>query len=148
MDASLLLLPWYGFEKADGARMQDTYERLRQQLATDNGLLYRYPSDKSEGAFAMCSFWEAEFLALGGGTLDAAKKLFEHLLSFQNDLGLYAEEIDPKTGAALGNFPQAFTHVGVISAAITIEDRARGAKPLAHRPEKSSASGPTPKATA
>lgn len=147
-DASLLLLSWYGFEKADGPRMQGTHRRIRRQLAANNGLLYRSLSDKSEGAFTMCSFWEAEFLALGGGTLDAAKKLFEHLLSFQNDLGLYAEEIDPDTGSGLGNFPQAFTHVGVISAALSLEDRARGAETLPHRPEKATAPGAEQEKTA
>jgi GH15 family glucan-1,4-alpha-glucosidase len=138
LDACLLQLSWYGFEKADSSRMQDTHARIREQLSTSNGLLYRYRTDQSEGTFVLCSFWEAEFLALGGGSLDEAKKLFEHLLSFQNELGLYAEEIDPKTGAALGNFPQAFTHVGVISAALAIEDREQGTKTLPHRPETAS----------
>lgn len=147
-DASLLLFPWYGFEKADSHRMKGTYARVRQQLDAGNKLIYRYRSDKSEGAFAMCSFWEAEFLALGGGTLDNSKKLFEHLLSFQNDLGLYAEEIEPETGAALGNFPQAFTHVGVISAALSLKDRARGTESLPHRPEKAAANGVSQEAVA
>ncbi|HEY1802645.1 MAG TPA: glycoside hydrolase family 15 protein [Terriglobales bacterium] len=148
MDASLLLLSWYGFEKPDGERMQDTYARVRQELAVDDGLLYRYRCDKSEGAFAMCSFWEAEFLALGGGTFKAATDLFERLLSFRNDLGLYAEEIDPDTGAALGNFPQAFTHVGVISAALSLAHREEGTQALPHRPEKASPHGAVQEAKA
>lgn len=141
LDSSLLLFSWYGFEKSDSQRMQNTYARLRDQLDAGNGLLYRYRKDHSEGAFALCSFWEVEFLALGGGTQQAAEGLFEHLLSFQNDLGLYAEEIDPVNGNALGNFPQAFTHVGVIGAALSIADRAKGSQSLPHRQEKASHNG-------
>src|SRR5205814_4663901 len=76
-----------------------------------------------EGAFAMCSFWAAEFLARGGGTLAAAHQAFRQTLAHANDLGLFAEEIDPKTGDALGNFPQAFTHVGLINAALSLAER-------------------------
>ena len=89
----------------------------------------------------MCSFWEVEFLALGGGSLQQAEDLFNRILTFQNDLGLFGEEIDPRTGDALGNFPQAFTHVGVIGAALSLEDRARGMKTLPHRHEKASTRG-------
>jgi GH15 family glucan-1,4-alpha-glucosidase len=148
LDASLLLFAWYGFEKSDSPKMQSTYARLRDQLDAGNGLLYRYRKDHSEGAFALCCFWEVEFLALGGGTQQAAENLFEHLLSFQNDLGLYAEEIDPANGNALGNFPQAFTHVGVISAALSIEDRAKGTQSLPHRQEKASPHGAVQEANA
>jgi GH15 family glucan-1,4-alpha-glucosidase len=148
MDASLLLFAWYGFEKSDSPKMQSTYAHLRDQLNAGNGLLYRYRQEHSEGAFALCSFWEVEFLALGGGMQQAAENLFEHLLSFQNDLGLYAEEIDPANGNALGNFPQAFTHVGVISAALSIEDRAKGTQSLPHREEKAPPNGTVQEATA
>ena len=65
------------------------------------------------------------FLAAGGGTLREAQQIFELMLGYANDVGLYAEEIDPETGAALGNFPQAYTHVGLISAALTLRDRAQ-----------------------
>jgi GH15 family glucan-1,4-alpha-glucosidase len=81
----------------------------------------------------MCSFWAAEYLALGGGSLDEARQLFDRLLKYKNDLGLYGEEIDADTGAALGNFPQAFTHVGLISAALSIQQREKGERPLPHR---------------
>jgi GH15 family glucan-1,4-alpha-glucosidase len=148
MDASLLLFAWYGFEKSDNLRMQTTYARIRDQLDAGNGLLYRYRNDHSEGAFALCSFWEVEFLALGGGTQQAAENLFHHLLSFQNELGLYAEEIDPANGNALGNFPQAFTHVGVIGAALSIADRAKGTQSLPHRQEKASSHGTAQEASA
>jgi GH15 family glucan-1,4-alpha-glucosidase len=87
--------------------------------------MYRYEQsfDGGEGAFAMCCFWIAEFLARGGGSLEAARDAFAHTLGYANDLGLFAEEIDPKTGDALGNFPQAFTHVGLINAALSLAER-------------------------
>jgi GH15 family glucan-1,4-alpha-glucosidase len=128
-------MSWYGFEKADSARMQGTHRAIRERLATPEGLLYRYETKTHEGTFAICSFWEAEFLALGGGTLAEAKEKFERLVRFRNDLGLYGEEIDAATGAALGNFPQAFTHVGLISAALSILQREKGEQQLAHRSE-------------
>ena len=74
----------------------------------------------------MCCFWIAEFLARGGGSLEEAHDAFAQTLAYANDLGLFAEEIDPKTGDALGNFPQAFTHVGLINAALSLAERARG----------------------
>lgn len=134
LDASLLLFSWYGFEEAGSPRMRGTYRAIRQQLGTPEGLLYRYKRDDPEGAFVLCSFWEAEYLALGGGTLHEAQQLFGHLIKYGNDLGLYAEEIDPSSGAALGNFPQAFTHVGLISSALSIRQREKGEEQLAHRP--------------
>jgi GH15 family glucan-1,4-alpha-glucosidase len=134
MDASLLLLSWYGFERADSTRMKSTYARLRRELRAGNDLIYRYKMDPPEGAFAICSFWESEYLALGGASLDEAQRFFRDLLIYQNDLGLYGEEVDPATGNALGNFPQAFTHVGLISAALSLRERAEGSHQLAHRP--------------
>lgn len=135
LDASLLLLSYYGFEDARSDRMQSTYRAIRKQLGAGE-LVYRYDSDHSEGAFAMCSFWEVEFLALGGGSLEQADGLYRRLIQYGNDVGLFAEEIDPNSGDALGNFPQAFTHVGLISAALAIKERQRGEKQLPHR-EKS-----------
>jgi GH15 family glucan-1,4-alpha-glucosidase len=134
LDASLLLLSWYGFEKAGSSRMQTTHRAILESLATD-GLLYRYRTEPAEGTFAICSFWEAEYLALGGGSLEQAQALFRRLLNYRNDLGLYGEEIDPRTGAALGNFPQGFTHVGLISAALSIAQLEKGEPQLAHREE-------------
>ena len=134
LDASLLLLSWYGFEKAGSPRMQTTHRAIMERLATD-GLLYRYRTEPAEGAFAICSFWEAEYLALGGGSLEQAHALFRRLLNYLNDLGLYGEEIDPRTGAGLGNFPQGFTHVGLISAALSIAQLEKGEPQLAHREE-------------
>jgi GH15 family glucan-1,4-alpha-glucosidase len=131
LDAALLLISWYGFEDAGSARMRATYHRIRERLGARDGLLYRYRSDDSpgEGAFGICSFWGAEALALGAGSADEARDTFERLCGFANDVGLFAEEIDPETGEAVGNFPQAFTHVGLINAALSLEQRLGGAQP-------------------
>ncbi len=126
MDATLLRLAWYGFEHADSARMKSTYNHVEAKLRPRDSLLYRYPRNPAEGAFGVCGFWGVEHLALGGGTLQQAHQSFRHLLEYQNDLGLFAEEIDPENGAALGNIPQAFTHVGLISAALTLAEQERG----------------------
>jgi GH15 family glucan-1,4-alpha-glucosidase len=143
VDSTLLLLSWYGFEEAASPRMRRTYEAIRQRLGTPDGLLFRYQGEKPEGTFAICSFWEAEYLALGGGSLDEARQLFQHLMKYRNDLGLYGEEIDATTGSALGNFPQAFTHVGLISAALSIRQREKGEQQLAHRPPAAVKQGPS-----
>ena len=90
-------------------------------------------SEPPEGAFGICSFWEAEYLALGGGTLEHARTAFEQLLTHANEVGLYSEEIDPHSGDALGNFPQAFTHIGLINAALSLHQRERGLRQLGHR---------------
>jgi len=126
VDATLLRIPWYGFEEAGSSRMKSTYRRVRERLSTDRGLMFRYESDPREGAFGICGFWEVEYLALGGGTLKEAHQQIDSLLKFGNDLGLFAEEVDPASGCALGNFPQAFTHIGLISAALTLEEKERG----------------------
>ncbi len=126
MDATLLRLAWYGFEHADSERMTGTYKRICQQLSPADSLLYRYRREPPEGAFGVCGFWGVEHLALCERTLDQAHKAFKHLLTYQNDVGLYAEEVDPQTGNALGNFPQAFTHIGLISAALTLAEQERG----------------------
>lgn len=124
VDASLLLIPWYGFEPADSDRMQRTYARIRADLGANGGLLYRYKRQPPEGAFGICSFWAAEYLALGGGTLAQAAQQFGDALRCQNDVGLFSEEISPDSGDALGNFPQAFTHLGLIGAALTLQQAA------------------------
>jgi GH15 family glucan-1,4-alpha-glucosidase len=126
LDATLLRLAWCGFENADSTRMRSTYERVRESLGANHSLLFRYRREPPEGAFGVCGFWGVEYLALGGGTLEQAHLAFRELLKYQNDLGLFAEEVDPKTGEALGNFPQAFTHVGLISAALTLAEQERG----------------------
>src|SRR5207248_6693073 len=122
----LLLLPWYGYCNAAGPRMQGTWRRIRQTLSRGKGLFGRYVGKltRGEGAFGLCSFWAVEFLADGGGSLSEAEEIFEMMLGHANEVGLYGEEIDPSTGEALGNFPQAYTHVGLINAALTLRDRA------------------------
>ncbi|HWR17677.1 MAG TPA: glycoside hydrolase family 15 protein [Terriglobales bacterium] len=135
VDAALLLMSYYGFESADSSRMQATYRAIRNDLRSGDHLLYRYASGPTEGAFGICSFWETDFLALGGGSLHEAQNLMDDLLKYQNDVGLYAEEIDPRSGEPLGNFPQAFTHIGLISAALSLNERVKGARQLAHRKE-------------
>ena len=131
VDAALLLLSRHGYAGAESARMRSTYRRIRQTLGAD-GLLYRYLGDDDglpgrEGAFGICSFWAVSYLAQAGAH-DEAAAAFEHVLGYANDLGLFAEEIDPSTGAALGNFPQAFTHVGLIDAALQLAHE-RGTHP-------------------
>ncbi len=146
LDSSMLLLSWYGFEKPDSLRMLSTYRAIRNKLGTRDGLLYRYEAQPQEGTFAICSFWEAEYLALGGGTAQAADHLLRNLLTYRNDLGLYGEEIEDGTGHALGNFPQAYTHVGLIGAALSLSQRQKGEQQLAHRPESATAQQPHPTA--
>ncbi|MDE3056394.1 MAG: glycoside hydrolase family 15 protein [Bacteroidota bacterium] len=127
-DASLLLLGYVGFTKPGNHRMQNTYRFVRATLL-QNGLLRRYPPQRdglkgNEGTFGLCSLWEAQYL-VREKKLQAATKTFRHFLSFGNDVGLFAEEIQPKTGEALGNFPQAFTHLGIIDVALSLENRER-----------------------
>jgi GH15 family glucan-1,4-alpha-glucosidase len=126
MDATVLLFPYHGFESASSKRMQETYARIRERLVPRRGLVYRYEQskDRHEGAFAVCSFWEVDFLARGGKAAEA-HEVFEAALRYANDVDLFAEEIEPDTGEALGNFPQAFTHLGVINAALALCDRAQ-----------------------
>lgn len=122
VDAALLLVGLHGYASFDGSRMRGTLARVRERLGA-NGLLFRNRDEDGlrgrKGAFGICSFWAVEALALSGEK-DEARDTFERLLARANDVGLYAEEIDPVTGAALGNFPQAFTHVGLINAALTL----------------------------
>ncbi|MDP9373951.1 MAG: glycoside hydrolase family 15 protein [Chloroflexota bacterium] len=135
LDASLLTLPLYGYIAAGHPRMRATCERIRERLGRDS-LVYRYETGTDdglpagEGAFGICGFWAVECLARMGD-VEGATRAFERLLGYANDVGLFAEEIDPDTGAALGNFPQAFTHIGLINAALTLaecsDERPRGA---------------------
>jgi GH15 family glucan-1,4-alpha-glucosidase len=122
VDASLLLLALNGYADPAGLRMRNTYRRIRERLGIDD-LLYRYLSHDGlppgEGTFGICSFWAVECLARRGDA-DEAARTFTRLLSYANDVGLFSEEIDPETKSALGNFPQAFTHVGLINAALAL----------------------------
>ena len=124
-DASLLLLARYGYREPGHPRMEATYRYIAKALC-DNGLIHRYRDDTGydgfaapENAFAPCNFWAAEYLA-NAGHHDEAQKLFEKLCKLANDVGLFAEEIGTRTGKPVGNFPQAFTHVSLISAATAL----------------------------
>jgi GH15 family glucan-1,4-alpha-glucosidase len=123
-DASLLLLPTLGIIDARDPRFVSTIDAYETQLV-DRGLMLRYRNDDDFGqttsAFAICSFWWAEALALAG-RLDQAMRVFERVVSHANQVGLFSEDIEPNTGALLGNFPQAYTHVGLIHAAMTISE--------------------------
>ena len=136
VDASLLQLARHGYADPRSPRMRSTQEVIRTRLGR-NGLLYRYVAENDglppgEGAFGICSFWAVSARAMSGD-IDGATALFEQILRYSNDVGLFAEEIDPESGAALGNFPQAFTHVGLIDAALQLDSaRQRVTEPVEH----------------
>jgi GH15 family glucan-1,4-alpha-glucosidase len=121
-DASNLLLPTLGLLEAKDPRFVSTVRAYERLLVHDGWMLrYVHPDDFGEttSAFSICSFWWAEALALMG-ELDEAVALFQRLLRSANGVGLFSEDVDPKSGRLLGNFPQAYTHVGLIHAAMTI----------------------------
>jgi GH15 family glucan-1,4-alpha-glucosidase len=123
VDASLLLMLRYGFHPPTHPRARSTFALVERRLSA-GPLLYRYRDfddgiDEEEGAFGTCGFWAVEVLAQQG-EWQAATERFERLLAFGNDVGLFPEEIDPDTGTPLGNFPQAFTHVGLLDAALAL----------------------------
>jgi GH15 family glucan-1,4-alpha-glucosidase len=115
-------MPWYGFLPFNSERMRMTYERIKSDLNASNGLLFRN-RDQDEGVFLLCSLWSVEYLARGGGSLKEAKDLFEHILTYVNDVGLLSEEADPATGDLLGNFPLTFSHLGLINAILALDWR-------------------------
>jgi GH15 family glucan-1,4-alpha-glucosidase len=124
-DAALLILPVLAFE-SDPSKLTGTIATIRQELAAGDGLLYRYLPESDdlngrEGAFLPCSFWLVQALARTGQRNEATQ-LFENLLSMANDVGLFAEEMDPLSKESLGNFPQAFTHATLIQAALSLAD--------------------------
>lgn len=125
-DASLLLLSWYGFEDARAHRMRSTAQAIVERLSPGPGLLYRYEQSRvdGEGAFLICSFWLAELLARGAGSLPSARALFDVAVRYASPLGLMSEEVEPQSGEALGNYPQAFSHIGLVGAALAFEERA------------------------
>jgi GH15 family glucan-1,4-alpha-glucosidase len=131
LDAAQLLMPILGFLPADDERMRSTIEAIAREL-TEDGLVLRYRNEEGlnadglegeEGTFVICSFWLVSCLAKAG-EIDRAEALFDQLAGYANDLGLIAEEIDTANGEQLGNFPQAFSHIGLINAAYEI-DQAR-----------------------
>ncbi|MFN8556432.1 MAG: glycoside hydrolase family 15 protein [Dehalococcoidia bacterium] len=151
LDASALAIPRIGFLPATDPRVQSTIDRIRQDL-THDGLVYRYRNPDglpgSEAAFAMCSFWLVDALALAG-RLDEARELFDRLLLYANDVGLLSEEIDAERHELLGNFPQGFTHLALIGAAVNLakamkhgaEDRSENEAERADRAGPAAAEG-------
>jgi GH15 family glucan-1,4-alpha-glucosidase len=143
LDASNLLIPIVGFLPPRDPRVLGTIDATLREL-TENGLVHRYRTEETpdgvgggEGAFGICTFWLSDALSLAG-RVEEAREIYEGMLGRANDLGLFPEEIDSRTGRFLGNYPQAFTHVGLISGAgylgRAIADRERamrdGASPL------------------
>jgi len=114
LDASVLLLPLIGFLPADDERMRATVDAVERELGSAGSLVRRWPSDPS--GFLICTYWLVECLVMAGQP-DRARSWFQRATSHANDLGLLAEEADPRTGELLGNYPQAFSHVGLINAA-------------------------------
>jgi GH15 family glucan-1,4-alpha-glucosidase len=135
LDASLLTIPLYGFLPADDPRVCGTLEAIRRDLLVD-GFVQRYRHDPGvesvdglppgEGAFFLCSFWFVDNLILLG-ELDEANEMFERLLSLRNDLGLLSEEYDPTLRRLVGNFPQAFSHIGLVNTALRLDAALREA---------------------
>jgi GH15 family glucan-1,4-alpha-glucosidase len=125
LDASVLQMPIVGFLEATDPRFVSTVEAIQREL-TVGGLLLRYRSAEyvdglppGEGVFLACSFWLVEVLALQGRQ-EEGRALFDRLLALRNDLGLLSEEYDPRAKRMLGNFPQAFTHLSIVAAALTL----------------------------
>jgi GH15 family glucan-1,4-alpha-glucosidase len=142
VDASLLLIPEVGFLPPEDPRVHGTIAAIERELMED-GLLLRYRTEENvdglpagEGAFLACSFWLADVYAMLG-RLGDAEGLFDHLLSFRNDLGLLAEEYDPRAKRQLGNFPQGFSHIALVNTAHNLISR-RG--PAEQRAERDGAS--------
>ncbi|MEU5364333.1 glycoside hydrolase family 15 protein [Streptomyces sp. NPDC005925] len=126
LDAALLLIPRLGFLPPDDPRVLGTIEAIREDLG-HHGFLRRYTADETtvdglpggEGTFLVCSFWLADALHATGRT-EEARELFERLVGLTNDVGLLAEEYDPVAGRQLGNFPQAFSHIGLVHTALAL----------------------------
>ena len=149
LDSANLRLALSGFQSAGEPQMRDTILTTSQRLSGDGGLLYRYrpfdeaelkqgrkPHDLSsidglpggEGAFLACTWWLVSDLCRMG-EIEEAQRRMEHLLTYASPLGLYSEEVDPATGALLGNYPQAFTHIGLINSAVSLQ-RAQEGRPI------------------
>jgi GH15 family glucan-1,4-alpha-glucosidase len=131
LDASVLLIPHMGFLPADDPRMRSTVAAIEKKLTKD-GFVYRYATDSGvdglaghEATFLICSFWLVDNYAMVGRFADA-EHLFERLLAVRNDLGLLAEEYHPGLKRQLGNFPQAFSHVGIIDSAFRLQEKREG----------------------
>ncbi len=131
LDASNLMMPVVGFLPADDKRMLATIDAIQGRLTDAHGLVYRYDVhggvdglEGSEGAFVLCTFWLAQAAAMADQP-ERAREVFEHAIKYLNDVGLLAEEVDPDTDELLGNFPQAFSHIGLVNAAWAISEAER-----------------------
>jgi GH15 family glucan-1,4-alpha-glucosidase len=123
LDASSLMLAITGLLAGDDPRMKATIDAIARRLTDERGLVYRYLSHDGlagdEGTFVLCTFWLAQAQAITGDD-EAATATFERAMADVNDVGLLAEEVDPGSGEMIGNFPQAFSHIGLIDAAWAI----------------------------
>ncbi|MDX6324197.1 MAG: alpha,alpha-trehalase [Nocardioidaceae bacterium] len=136
LDASNLMLPIVGFLPASDPRILATIDAIDERLTDARGLVYRYRTEGGvdglageEGTFLLCTFWLAQALAMAD-EVDRAREVFERAAGYVNDVGLLAEEVDSTTGEMLGNFPQAFSHIGLVNAAWAIsEAERRGGRP-------------------
>lgn len=137
IDATSVLIPQMGFLPYDDPRIQSTINAVMENLMTDRGFLYRYKNEDGlpgdEGCFALCSFWLVDSLTLSGRS-DEAEEIFVNVLQQISPLGLLSEEIDPVTKKQLGNFPQAFSHIGLINSALYISI-AKGCEHKGPRPQ-------------
>ena len=140
LDASLLLLPLVGFLPATDPRVVGTIRAIEQKLLVNGEFVLRYEPENTgdglppgEGAFLACSFWLIDSYILQGRYAEATR-LFDRLLSRCNNVGLLAEEFDPLAGRMLGNFPQAYSHVGLINCALNLSRKACPAEERAESP--------------
>jgi GH15 family glucan-1,4-alpha-glucosidase len=141
LDASLLLIPVVGFLPASDPRVRGTLKAIEEKLMIGGEFVRRYETEESgdglpagEGAFLACSFWLIENYVLQGRRAEA-RTLFERLLSRCNDVGLLSEEVDLMTGRMLGNFPQAYSHVGLINCALSLSRESGPAQERGERTE-------------
>jgi len=138
LDAACLLIPIYEFLPPDDERVQSTLETVLAELATEDGFVYRTKDsdavDDVHGTFVFCTCWLIDALVLAG-RLERAEEIFLTLLEHTSPLGLLAERIDPATGELVGNYPQAFSHIGLINSAIYLASARADAGPLEHDPQ-------------
>ncbi|MEJ7690328.1 MAG: glycoside hydrolase family 15 protein [Nocardioidaceae bacterium] len=130
LDASVLLMSIVGFLPPDDPRLLSTIDAIELGLRDERGLIYRYQGDdgfaEPEGTFLLCTFWLAHAFALTG-QLERARQTLLRAAGCATQLGLFAEQVDPATGELLGNFPQAFSHLGLVNAAQALADAERAA---------------------
>jgi GH15 family glucan-1,4-alpha-glucosidase len=126
------MVPIVGFLPGDDPRVRSTIEAVEEHLTDERGLVYRYLVEETddglrgrEGSFLLCTFWLAQALAVAGEPA-RARVAFERAIAFANDVGLLSEEVDGRTRELLGNFPQAFSHIGLINAAWAIAQAEEG----------------------